>query len=236
MGGIYLSGGSGTGKTTFCNKMSAHYNIPLITDVIRNIHKKHPYISDLPTNERQLVYATEYLKIHHTAEPPRFISDRSILNVLSFWGLEPEVVHYLGLKRKSPDLLILLPVPSFQWYIEHISYFSDEIRISTYKKRANIDQEKLVSHEIANLFYTQDRDMFSRMKTMCEYLEWNHFIPTIDRSDVEGFQPCWQEQAHDAVVTVWGINPKQMRRRKVNKMHPQEVPIEEYQKRVEGGD
>jgi hypothetical protein len=237
VGGVYLSGGSGTGKTTFCNKMSAHYGIALITDVIRNIHKKHPYISDLSTNERQLVYATEYIKIHHTSEPTRFISDRSILNVLSFWGLEPEVAHYLGMKNKSPDLLILLPVPSFKWYIDHISYFSDEMRISTYKKRAKLDQEKLERHEIANLFYTQDRDMFDRMKKMCEYLEWRHFIPQIDRNDPDDFQRSWQQQSHDVMKEMWEL--ESVLTQKKQKVWGREVPTEEVQeklKKLEGGD
>lgn len=237
MGGVYLSGGSGTGKTSFCSKMSAHYGIALIVDVIRNIHKKFPYISDLPTNERQLIYATEYIKIHHTQEPQRFISDRSILNVLSFWGLEPEVAHFLGLQNKSPDLLILIPVPAYKWYIDHINYFSDPIRISTYKKRAGIDKETLNEKEVAELFYTQDRDMYDRMRKMCEYLEWRHFIPKIDRGNPDDFQRSWQQQAHDEMQTMWELESVIAKKRQ--KMWPVEVPPEEVNerlKRLEGGD
>jgi hypothetical protein len=209
MAGIYLSGGAGTGKTTFCNVMQSQYGISLITDVIRGIHKRHPYISDLPTNERQLIYATEYLKIHHVNEPERFLSDRSLLNVLAFWKMEPEIVHYLGLKNRGPDLLILLPVPTYKWYVDHIDYFLDAIRIETYKQRAGFPKDELTHPEIASLFYEQDRDMYTRMKSMCDYLDWRHFIPEFDRSDCEYFQANWQEQAHEVIVDLWKIkNPK----------------------------
>jgi len=235
VGGTYLSGGSGIGKTSFCNKMSVHYGIALVVDVIRNIHKKYPHISDLPTNERQLIYATEYIKIHHTQERQRFISDRSILNVLSFWELEPEVAHFLDLQNKNPDLLILIPVPSYKWYINHISYFSDPIRMSTYKKRADIEKETLNTSEIAELFYTQDRDMYDRMKKMCEYLEWRHFIPDVDRSDPDNFQRSWQQQSHDVIKNMWELESVLIQKKK--KMWATEVPLEEVNrdKKIERG-
>lgn len=250
MAGIFLSGGSGSGKTTFCKTISSHYSIPLIIDVLRGIHKKCPEISDLPKNEKQLIYATEYLKLHHTTEPSQFISDRSILNVLAFWGMNPDVAQYLGLQTKQPDLIILIPVPTYKWYVDHIDYFADPIRIDTYKARIGEKTAFLGRSEVATLFYEQDREMFDSMERMCEHLEWPFFIPEIDRKNIDGFQAQWQFQAHDLVMQTWEIAPRTLEdlpeeqqqqilrndESKVAKMKAKEAPIEEYLNRLEGGD
>ena len=205
MAGIYISGGSGTGKTTFCTKMSAHYGVPLIINVIRDIHTKSPYVSHLPRNERQFVYALEYIKVHHSTNPENFLSDRSLLNVLAFWKVQPEVIGFLGLENKIPDLVIILPIPAFSWYQENISCFMDPIRIDTYKQRAGVTKAKLSETDIATLFYEEDRAMFELMKKMCEIVKWPYWVPELDRENPENYRTHWQQQAHNAVVEIWKI-------------------------------
>lgn len=221
MGGIFLSGGSGCGKTTFCKDIVNKYpDVELVIDVIRDIHKKHPYISYLPTNERQLVYTTEYIKVHQRTEFSNFISDRSLLNVLAFWKMNPKVVSYLNLEKNNTDLIILIPVPSFKWYEEHVDYFYDPIRINTYKQRAGIKEDSLIKAEVSKLFYEQDLDMYNSMKIMCENLGWNFYIPSINEDD---FQSSWQQQSYVEIISTW-FNPR------IRKMIPKIVSNEEYDK------
>lgn len=206
MGGVFLSGGSGCGKTTLCKNIYERYEeVELVIDVIRNIHKKYPYISYLPTNERQLVYTTEYIRVHQIKDLKFFLSDRSLLNVLSFWKMNPKVVSYLELEDSNPDLIILIPVPNYEWYKNHVSYFYDPIRINTYKQRAGLTKENLSDDEISILFYEQDLDMFNSMKTMCENLAWKYFVPSINTETCENFQMSWQEQSWNIIVEMWNL-------------------------------
>ena len=203
MGAIFISGGSGSGKTTFCNNMSSRYPITLETNVIRSLHKEESF-SLLPPESKQLAYYTRYLDLHRvSAQLPTFkiLSDRSLLNVLAFWEIPPDTVPYLGLDMAKPDLVILVPVPTLDWYIGHIDYLKDPIRISTYMRKAKLT-EGLDNLGIANLFHNHDYRMYRDMVKMCELLNWNRFIPSYYVGD---FQNGWQREAEEQIINKWKL-------------------------------
>jgi hypothetical protein len=206
MGATFISGGSGCGKTTFCNRVSERYPITLETNVIRSLHKEEDFPL-LPGVAKQLTYFTRYLDLHRVSSHlPNFkiLSDRSILNVLAFWEIPPETVKYLGLEVIKPDLIILVSPPPFIWYRDHIDYLKDPIRISTYKRKAGIVSE-LDDLKIAELFYDHDVFMFQDMARMCAMLNWNHFIPDEKMYNIEDFQGFWQREAEAELVRTWNL-------------------------------
>lgn len=80
MNSIWLTGPSGTGKSTFAQDISESFGIPIRKEVTRaneNVLK-----TDFAT--RQLYFALTYVNRHMASENERFISDRTILDYI-FW-------------------------------------------------------------------------------------------------------------------------------------------------------
>jgi hypothetical protein len=204
LAGIYISGGSGIGKTTFVRIMAQNYGINMVTDVIRSMHKKHPDIRDLPFAERQLIYTIEFIKLHHLTD--RFLTDRSIFDVLAWSGTSVEMIKYLGIEMHVPDLIIMCPLPSFAWYQHNIDYFThDLVRLSAYKEKAG-KKGRLSEDDAASMIYELDRTMRNGMIQMCDTLNWPLYLidEEIDRRP-EKFQASWQRMAEKAVCLAWEI-------------------------------
>jgi hypothetical protein len=207
---IYLSGGSGIGKTTFCSKMRDKYGISLVTNVIRELHSKDPGINYLTFNDRQLIYTMEYICHHLRLEQTlheRVLSDRSLLNVLAWWGVNPKVVRHFRLELAKPDLVIILPVPSMQWYATNGFYITgDPVRRDAYLARADIMNILLydkTDYSVTKLIREQDEVMYTHMCETCSELGWKHFTPRI--SNWSNFQNEWQERAEDVILSEWNI-------------------------------
>lgn len=206
MAGIFLSGGSGLGKTTFVKLMERTYGLKSITEVIRTMHKTHPDIKDLEFLDKQFIYEIEYFKLLHI-QSFNFLSDRSIFDVFVWTGRAPSIVKYLGLDSHPPDLLILLPTPTFEWYRENIEYFTrDMIRLNAYRDKFDLKHtNRLSEEEIATLIYGIEREHEKQMLSMCEMLDWPFFVPEIKRSDYQNFQSNWQKEAEEAIIQIWNV-------------------------------
>lgn len=206
MGGIYVSGGSGLGKTTFVKLMERTYGLRSITEVIRSIHKNKPDVRDLEFSDRQFIYELEYFKLLHI-NTFSFLSDRSILDVFVWSGRSAEVVKYLGLETHPPDLIILLPTPSYEWYRTYIESFTrDMTRLNAYRDKFNLkNTNRLTEEEIATLIYGIERDFGKKMRQMCDYLDWPYFIPVVKRGEIENFQSIWQAEAEEAILQIWDV-------------------------------
>lgn len=207
MAGIYISGGSGLGKTSFVKLMERTYGVQSITNVIRTINKKHQEVQDLKKEDRQFIYEYEYLKLLHISSF-NFLSDRSVLDVFVWSDRNPEVVKYLGVSGHPPDLLIVLPTPSFEWYKKHIDHFTrDMIRLNAYRDLFRVKHsEHLSEDEIAQFIYTIERNFEQKIRQMCDFLEWPYFVPEAKRDDIENFQTHWQMEAEEAILQTWGMS------------------------------
>jgi len=208
MGAVYIHGGAGIGKTAFCTAFAAHYKIPAVVNILKGIYLKNPYLGELRPTDRNLVYLIEYLKIHMMNKPERFIADSSLLQMLAWGDFSPETISYLGVARNPPDLAILVPLPPLAWYEEHIEYFTgDSVRMGRYRERGGIKKPTLSEKEVILMIYEQDVEIYRKIETMLNYLDWFTFIPKLPKDDVAGYQTIWEKQVQEVLIKLWRLLP-----------------------------
>lgn len=204
MGGVYLTGPSGTGKTSFCRVNRNNYGFGAITNTLTSMIDKHPGIKDLDYYERQIVFLVELLKQHHI-QNINFLADRSVLDVLAWSDVQADLVNYLGLYQKVPDLIIVIPTPPYNWYKHHYEEVVRS-RLKYYLEKLNIDSaQKFDEPNSIQLMYDTERTHHKVIMKMLEELQWPYYIPEYSFNP-EGFRTSWQKDAEKKVLEVWGID------------------------------
>lgn len=130
---IFISGGSGLGKTTFTHQISELLKLPIKGEVIRSIYNRNPDLFSLPFLVRQQIIFTEYLKIHQSQES--FISDRSVLDIALWTNINDPVIKVESyLKYINPeDVIIIVPTPPVDHYLNNPGIFYDDpLRFESY--------------------------------------------------------------------------------------------------------
>lgn len=130
---IFISGGSGLGKTTLTNKLTEVTGLPIKGEVIRSLYNSDKDFFKRPFLVRQSVIFAEYLKLHQSDES--FISDRSVLDIGLWTNLnEPsiKIETYLSLIQEN-DVIVIVPTPSFEHYDNNPGiFFDDPLRFQAY--------------------------------------------------------------------------------------------------------
>jgi hypothetical protein len=138
MKSIFLSGASGTGKSTFAKIISDRYDIPIRKEVTRQLDE----ILKTSFANRQLFFSLNYVNRHMSSRSEQFISDRTILDYIFWtsWIGEPnhimmtafmEIIHQWFV---DGDIVVIPPTPSYDTFKEIIfpGFMSDLLRYSIY--------------------------------------------------------------------------------------------------------
>jgi hypothetical protein len=204
LGGIYITGPSGTGKTTFCKVMSANYGFSHCIETIKTMIQKNPDIKNLDFYERQIVFIVEFIKQHHIIGK-NFLADRSLLDVLAWTDVNPEIVKHLGLFRQTPDLLVIIPTPPWSWYKHYEDKFLISTRFGNYRDKLNIPPEReIVGDNALNIMYDVERSHSKAIMDMVRHLGWNHYVAQHSLRPEE-FIPSWQKDVERKVFEVWDV-------------------------------
>lgn len=206
MAGIFVSGGSGLGKTTLIQALNEEYSIPLMSSFIREKHKKFPEIAQLPENDRQYIYEVGLYSLHQIRDR-QFLSDRSVFDAYVRTGRKSEIVRYVDLDVIPPDLLVIVPTPPLEWYLKKIEFFiSDNMRKIFYLEKAKHEPGEVLNEEdFANIIYTIEKKYETQIREMADLVSWKYFIPSYLSSDLDNFQTTWQKQAKQAIIETWGL-------------------------------
>lgn len=130
---VFISGGSGLGKTTFTSRISELLKLPVKGEVIRSLYNSHKDLFALPFLVRQQIIFAEYLRIHQLNE--KFISDRSVLDIALWTNVNDEVIKVQSYLKyiKPEDVVVVVPTPSLQHYLDHPEIFYDDpLRFDAY--------------------------------------------------------------------------------------------------------
>lgn len=135
---VWLTGPSGTGKSTFAKSISDRYKIPIKKEVTR--------ASDnlLRTNfaTRQMFFGLSYINRHASSATTSFISDRCILDYI-FWtiynghenhSLMDEFMGVIEEWMYPTDVYVVIPMPSKEMFKREIfpNFLNDPLRYSIY--------------------------------------------------------------------------------------------------------
>lgn len=130
---IFISGGSGLGKTTFTHQISELLKLPIKGEVIRTIYNRNPDLFSLPFLVRQQIIFAEYLKIHQSQES--FISDRSVLDIALWTNLNDSVIEVESFLKyiNQEDIIVIVPTPPVTHYLNNPGIFYDDpLRFESY--------------------------------------------------------------------------------------------------------
>lgn len=130
---IFISGGSGLGKTTFTKALTGKTGLPIKGEVIRSLYDNNKDLFNMPFHVRQQIIFAEYLKLHQSNE--EFISDRSVLDIGLWTNVNAPMIRIESyVKYINPeDVVIVVPTPSKQHYYDNpMIFFGDPLRFESY--------------------------------------------------------------------------------------------------------
>lgn len=195
---VYLSGGSGLGKTTLAKNICKKYGVTYKGSITRNAAKNDPNFMDKPFEYRQAMLLNKMLEFHYSDED-RILNDRSYLD---YYVWSAKVLHKKISKKGLPetlfnpdDILIIVPTPiNVNWYLDNISIFWDDklrreayIQVSNYKAKTKTDLAKVlynVTSELENkitelaLYSHPNPKNIIHPKATVNYFDWS--IQTLD--------------------------------------------------------
>ena len=172
MKSIWLSGPSGTGKSTLIEKISPRYNLPIRKEVTRANDTILNY--DLAT--RQLYFGLTYVNRHMASQNESFISDRTILDYI-FWtfydgrhddgGIQhimDEFVEVIKGWFVPGDVVVVPPFPEYTDFCDQIfsNFLTDQLRYAIYigKHHDIYGYTPYNEVEFASFLYNMSKAMF----------------------------------------------------------------------------
>ena len=204
MPGIYLTGPSGTGKTTFCNEVASALPISLRTNLVTGLFANHPELRDVRFMDKQLIITLKFMDLHNLTDTGSewCLSDRSILDVMAWSDNDPELIKLLPLT--PPAMILLIPTPPLDWYLHHSELVFDRSKYYAMKRGFEQDHYLGWSNEfeaIKSIYEIECRHQRS-IHHMIQFLGWRHHMCRYT-SDVGFFQQTWQENAMEVVREIW---------------------------------
>jgi len=131
-----------------------------------------------------------------------FVTDRLVLDYLVWTGINA-VSFYAGVLSK-PELLIIAPTPSLQWYRDHHDEFlTKQSRVEAYAERLGIKvPDDLHSDKFIEGVHDISRNLEHRIADWCTELQWPYFWNSmIDRrNDSTDFRKLRQSHVMEHLV------------------------------------
>lgn len=177
MNSIWLTGPSGTGKSTFAKDISESFGIPIKKEVTRA--NEHILKQDFAT--RQLYFALTYVNRHRASENERFISDRTILDYI-FWtayhgGKMDFLMHQFMEVIVSwfvpGDIVVAIDVPNdYDLFKEQIfqNFMTDPMRYAIYINKHNdiCGYSPYTEEEFCEFLFSMSQAMFHAINRMLD--------------------------------------------------------------------
>lgn len=184
MKSIWLTGPSGTGKSTFAKLLSKEFDIPIRKEVTR----ANTTILNSNFATRQLFFSLQYVNRHKASAKDQFISDRTILDYI-FWTIYDKessfdrYVQYHDILKElfwldeltstmgnpgSFDIFVLVPMPDLDTFESKIfpNFLSDQLRYSIYmgKHHDVYGYSPYTQKEFMNFLFGMSANMASCIK------------------------------------------------------------------------
>jgi hypothetical protein len=181
MPGIYVSGGSGLGKSFFAEGLARALKLDYVDASVGNFLHLQDF-EKLPFEIRQLALILFYREKFTNAsfralrEKRNFVADRSMLDYFA-WGDIPPYPMFSAL-LPTPDCLVLVPTPHIEWYVLHAEVFTRKaLRQKAYAEKA---KTLLQSAELSpTTLHRVSLHYEDQLTHWCKALDWTYYRPTL---------------------------------------------------------
>lgn len=132
---IFITGGSGLGKSTLLNEVNRRLGLKKYTEITRKLQQSNTDFYSMGQVLRQTMIETAYKRLMKE-EMVDGISDRSILDIEAWTNFVTNRNVKSSVNKdcfKAGDVLVIVPTPDLSWFVNHKTHFySDDIRFKIY--------------------------------------------------------------------------------------------------------
>lgn len=127
---IFVTGGSGLGKSVFCERLATEFDLPYVSEGARTLFKDSD-LESMSFDDRQYALIAHYAALHHRTDD--LISDRSLIDILVWSYLYNDNSVSLPHLPYTNEYHIVVPTLCSGYYERYIDkYTGDEYRKSAY--------------------------------------------------------------------------------------------------------